>query len=349
MTVDRELSHEHIVVRRGVRSRLPIIVAVHSTVLGPAVGGCRLQAYGHWREGLADALRLSAAMTAKCAVADLDHGGGKAVIVVPDSVVITAGVRQLSLLDLGDVVEGLGGQYVVGPAVGTGIEDMAVIRRRTAWAARHDVVGPAGPMVDPTALGVYEAIRAVARRALRRERLAGVRITVVGLGRVGRPLLELLAAEGATLAATDTERGRRGFAAAVGARWLEPEQAPFAETDILVPCALGHLLSPASAQRLRCSGIAGAANNQLSAPHVADTLAERGILWAPDFVANAGGVIFGTTLDAGEEDEGQALARVRHIGPRLDSIFARASIAGESPLKIAVDDAKARIAAATGG
>src|ERR1700750_1691130 len=156
--MNTNLTHEHVIVRRGERSGLPVIVAVHSTKLGPAVGGCRLWNYDDWRDGLADALRLSEAMSLKCSAAGLEHGGGTSLTAAPAGTTLDAEPRAGGMRDLGDVVESLGGRYTTGEDVGTGPQDMRTVRERTRWAAAPPVTN-GGPGSEPTSLGVYEAIK----------------------------------------------------------------------------------------------------------------------------------------------------------------------------------------------
>jgi leucine dehydrogenase len=337
------LDHEQVIVRRGERSGLPVIVAVHSTKLGPAVGGCRLWTYDDWRDGLADALRLSEAMSLKCAAAGLEHGGGKSVIAVPAGTTLDAARRADAMLDLGDVVESLGGRYVTGEDVGTGPQDMRAVRERTRWAAEPPATN-GGPDSEPTSLGVYEAIKATVRHVSGSDRLDGVRITVIGLGHVGLPIGHRLASDGARLLVSDIDLAKKQAALDLGARWADPVDALFAEADVLAPAALGGIFSPESIERLQCVAIAGAANNQLSEPLVAELLAERGIVWVPDFVANAGGVIHGVRAGLDGIDADQSLKEVRGIGTRVASILARASETGTTPLSLATSDARLRLA-----
>lgn len=337
------LEHEQVIVRRGERSGLPVIVAVHSTRLGPAVGGCRLWTYDGWRAGLADALRLSEAMSLKCAAAGLEHGGGKSVIAVPAGTTLESATRADAMRDLGDVVESLGGRYVAGEDVGTGPQDMRAVRERTRWAAEPPEMN-GGPVSEPTSLGVYEAIKATMRQVRGSDRLDGTRITVIGLGHVGLPLAHRLASDGARLLIADIDPTKKQAAVDLGARWADPRDALFAEADVLAPCALGGILTPETSGRLRSAAIVGAGNNQLSEPRVAELLAERGIVWVPDFVANAGGVIHGVRVALDRIDASQALEEVRGIGMRVASILARASKTGSTPLSIATSDARLRLA-----
>jgi leucine dehydrogenase len=349
MTEPVVLDHERVVIERGRSSRLPIIVAVHSTALGSAVGGCRMWPYPDWREALQDALRLSEAMSLKCAAAGMEHGGGKTVIALPPDVELTAQRREAVMEDLGDIVEGLGGSYYVGEDVGTGPDDILVVRRQTRWTARPRPAGagPSGPA--PTAIGVLEALRATVRQAFGTSDLGGRRYAVVGLGHVGEPLARLLAAEGASLAVSDIDERHRATARELRADWLEPDDALFADVDVLVPAALGGVFSAASVPRLHCAAIAGPANNQLVDRAVAEALAARGILWAPDFIVNAGGVVFevGVALDALSDEA--ALERVRRVGARLQRVFEQAEARGVTPLEVTLDDARAALQPAAVG
>lgn len=345
MSTDSELQHEKVVVERGRVSGLPIIIAVHSTKLGAAVGGCRMWSYPDWRDGLADALRLSSAMSLKCAAAGIDHGGGKTVIALPPGAELTPARRIAVMEDLGDAVERLDGMYYVGEDVGTGPDDIQVARRRTDRTSRPRFErGADGP--EPTAVGVLESIRATARHVFGSGDLSGRRFAVVGLGHVGLPLARMLADEGGALIVSDIDEHKRAAAEELGAEWRAPADAGFAEVDVLVPAALGGVVSAETIDQLRCAAIVGPANNQLVDERFAEALRARGITWAPDFVVNAGGVVFevGVALDDLPKDT--AMARVREIGARLDGVFARASETGQTPLAVALDDARAALATA---
>ncbi|WP_306205758.1 Glu/Leu/Phe/Val dehydrogenase dimerization domain-containing protein [Actinoplanes sp. RD1] len=316
------MTHEKILIERGARSGATIIVAVHSTARGPAIGGCRVAAYPDWREGLEDALRLSAAMTGKAALAGLPHGGGKTVVV--------AGRASRELLhDVGDVIEGLGGAYATGPDVGTGPGDMVTIGERTGHVfCRPAGAGGSGDSSVHTAEGTLAALRAICG-----DDLGSRTFAVLGVGRVGSHILRLLAEEGATLIASDVDDRRKAHAS--GARWTDPDSCLTAEADVLVPAALGGLLTPESVPRLRCAAVAGPANNQLDAPDTALMLHERGILWAPDIVVGAGGIIHATAVELGHETPEAAAARVRGIGATLTGILAAARTRGTSPAEAA--------------
>lgn len=342
------LDHEKVLVSAGRRSGLPVVVAVHSTALGQAVGGCRMWRYGTWTDGLHDALRLSSAMTMKCALAGLPLGGGKSVIALAPDTVLTPALRTAVLHDLGDLIDALGGSYGVGEDVGTTADDMDVIAERTPHVyGRPTAAGGSGEPSTPTALGVYASIVTTCERIFGTPDLAGRTVTVLGLGQVGSRLTERLVGDGAKVAVTDLDAGKQRQAASLGADWVALEEAATLPTDVLVPAALGGLLTHDLVPLLQCRGIVGPANNQLADDTVADALAARGILWAPDYLVNAGGVVAGYHLEMGSRDQAQADAAVRAIGQTLREVYDRADAAGTTPFAAARDVALDRIAAAT--
>ena len=330
------LEHERVTLVIGARSGVPIIVAVHSTALGQAVGGCRLWRYDDWSDGLTDALRLSRAMTLKSALAGLPFGGGKTVIALSHDYVLTPESRRDIFLDLGDVVESLGGMYGVAEDVGTTAEDMLIVSERTRFAYGLPVAnGGMGETSDPTASAIYDCIRVTAGKVFGTDDLAGRRMTIVGLGQVGSRLARRLGADGAKLTVTDVDEGKREIATEVGAEWVAPQEALTAETDLLIPCALGGFLTHEVVGSLRCAAIVGPANNQLATDDVADTLAAAGILWAPDFVASAGGVVYGAEIEVAHKTREQAMESVGRVGGTLSGIFERAEAEGITPLAAA--------------
>ena len=335
--------------RRGRRSGCFTIVAVHSTARGPALGGCRLWHYADSRAAVRDALRLSQAMTFKSAVAGLPLGGGKGVIMAPDPA--RAGDREWrsdALLDFGDTVESLGGSYVTAEDVGTSSRDMETI----ALATRHVTglsrrLGGSGDPSPWTALGVQAGIEVCCERVFGTRSLAGRTIAVSGLGNVGGRVATACAAAGATLLVSDIDPRKRALADGLGARWVEPDEVLSAPADVFAPCALGGLLDHESVLRLGAPIVAGAANNQLAGDAVASLLVERGVLWAPDFVVNAGGIInISVELEAGGYDPRRAGELVRGIGATLERIFDDAHARGVSPLEAALVLARTRLAEA---
>ncbi|GAA0420155.1 leucine dehydrogenase [Acrocarpospora corrugata] len=339
------LDHEQVVIRTGPRSGLPVIVAVHSTALGQAVGGCRLWHYADWRDGLTDALRLSAGMTAKCAMAGLANGGGKTVVAVPAGITLDPGLRRDVLYDVAEAIESTGGRYATGPDVGTTPADMAVIGERTAGVfCKPPHLGGSGDSSPHTATGTLAALRAVCRRIHGTSDLAGRRLAVVGLGRVGERLARLLAAEGAELLVSDIDPGKHALAAELGATWSDPEQAVTAAVDILIPAALGGVLTEQVVPELRCRAVAGPANNQLATPAVADLLHRRDIIWVPDYVVGAGGVIYALTTELHRADD--ALARVEAIEGTVNDLLHTAERLEVTPAQAALELTRLRLSTA---
>ncbi len=340
--------HERVAIAIGERSALPVIVAVHSTVLGQAVGGCRLWRYRDWREGLEDALRLSEAMTLKCALAGLPLGGGKSVIALAPDSELSGERRRAAMLDLGDAVDAFGGSYGVGEDVGTTAEDMLIARERTPYAyCLPEAQGGAGEPSGPTAEGVCGAIGVTLEQAFGSAEVSGRRIAVIGLGQVGSRVARLLAAAGAELVVSDIDASKRRLADELRAAWTDPEAALRADVDLVVPAALGGILTTASVARLRCAAIAGPANNQLADDGVADDLHDRGILWAPDFVVNAGGVIYGNAMEMDGCSREEAIARVGAVTGTLDAVFSEARQHSITPLAAARRVAGERLRAAS--
>jgi leucine dehydrogenase len=339
--------HEQLIVRRGDRSGFPIVVAIHSSVLGPAIGGCRLRHYPDWRNGVADALRLAEGMTYKNAVAGLDNGGAKSVIVAPDDRPLDPDRRRAVLLDLGDIIEALDGVYATGPDIGTGPLDMVTIAERTRHVFCLPAVhGGSGDSSPPTARGVYAAIRAVCAHRFGSAGAAGRRVGLIGLGSVGSLLARMLADAGADLVVTDVDPAKRELARELGATWTAPEDALRIEADILVPAAVGGLLTREAVPELRCATIAGPANNQLAADGVADLLHQRGVLWVPDYVVSAGGVIHATAIEQRGVPVAAALAEVDGIGATVTELLGAADRAGNTPHRAARRIAEARLAKA---
>ena len=339
------LEHEELLVRRGRRSGAYCVVAVHSTARGPALGGCRMWRYDDSRSAVRDALRLSRAMTFKSAVAGLPLGGGKGVIMLRDGVPAGRGRRDV-LLDFADTVEALAGRYVTAEDVGTSARDMTVIAENTAHVTglsrRRGSSGDPSPF---TALGVEAAVLTTCERVFGSTSLRGRSISVLGLGNVGLRLARLLTKRGATLVVADIDPARRADAQRLGARWTTPEKALTAAVDLVAPCALGAILDHDAVARLQAPAVAGAANNQLADESVAVTLDQRGILWAPDFVANAGGIInIAVELEPEGYDPSRARRRVRGIATTLGQIFDAAAGGAITPLTAAMELARRRLA-----
>ena len=340
-----EFMHERVEVITGRRSGLFIAVALHSSVLGSALGGARLWSYPHWSDALGDALRLSAAMTLKNAAAGLDAGGGKSVIALPPGLTLDADRRRAAFLDLGDAVESLHGLYRTAEDVGSTTDDMLVVSERTEHVVGlPDAVGGSGEPAGPTSLGVYESIRATLERVAGSADVAGRRITISGLGQVGSRLAVRLSAEGAHLTVTDVNPAKRDLATEIDARWALPGEEHLIPADVFVPAGIGGLLTDEVIDALDAKAVCGPANNPLADHSGADRLAARGILYAPDFVVNAGGVIY---LDLEAKKLGtraEIMDRVARIGDTVRRIFDEAEARGVTPLEAAEGLAAERLA-----
>lgn len=341
-----DFAHERVEVTTGERSGLVITVALHSSRLGSALGGARLWTYPHWSAAVGDALRLSAAMTLKNAAAGLDAGGGKSVIFLPEGTVLDEARRRDAYLDLGDAVELFGGLYRTAEDVGSTAEDMLTVSERTAHVVGlPSTAGGSGEPAVPTSLGVYESIRATLERVTGSADAAERRITISGLGQVGSRLAERLAADGAVLTVTDVNPARREAATSLGASWAEPGTEHLIPADVFVPAGIGGLLTEAVIDALDTKAVCGPANNPLAERSGAERLAARGILYAPDFVVNAGGVIY---LDLEAKKLGtseEIMARVAAIGDTVRRIFDEAESRGVTPLDAAEELAAERLAA----
>jgi len=277
---------ERVVFCRDEAAGLSAYIAIHNTARGPALGGLRMYPYQRHQDALHDVLRLARGMTYKSAVADLPLGGGKSVIIGDPENAKT----EAMLLAFSRCVDALGGRYIVAEDVGTCVEDMEIIRRQTAFVA-----GTSGTGGDPsghTAYGVQQGMRAAARTVFGRDGLKGLTVAVQGLGHVGMNLCMLLALEGARLVVTDVNPARvRQAVAEFGAIPVEPQAVYRTDCDIFSPCAMGAVINDRTIGQLRAKIVAGAANNVLAEERHGEMLHDRGILYAPDFVINAGGII----------------------------------------------------------
>lgn len=317
------------------------VVAVHSTVLGPALGGLRARAYRSRGEMLADVLRLGRGMTHKAAAAGLDLGGGKAVVNCDP-----AALDESRLRSFGRLVESLGGRYITAEDVGTTVDHIVSVAQETS----HVVGLPPekGGLGDPspsTAFGVLVSMKA----ALGREGsddLSGRTVAIAGVGKVGSALAELLVAEGAVVMAADADDERVArLARDLGVKPVAVEEIHRVEADVFAPCALGGALSAETIPQLRCTAVVGAANNQLETPACAGLLQARGIVYVPDFVANAGGLIQ-VALEARGGRGDTVRDEVTRLGPRVASILDTADADGTSTHEAAVELAERRLRAA---
>lgn len=336
--------HEQVVRCHDRASGLVGYLAIHDTSLGAALGGTRFLPYPSEADALADVLRLSRAMSYKNALAGLDHGGGKAVIVGDPGRDKTPELLHA----YGRFVEALGGRYVTACDVGTYVADMDVVAEATRWATgRSPAHGGAGDSAILTAHGVFQGMRACAAHLWGGSSLAGRRVGVAGVGKVGHHLADLLVADGATVVIADVDPAavQRVVAAHPGVEVAADADALVrADLDIYSPCALGGALDDVTVDALTAAVVCGGANNQLAHPGVEDALAARGVLYAPDYVVNAGGVI-----QVAEELPGFDLERARAKADRIYdttlAVLAEAERSGSTPAAAADRLAEARMAA----
>jgi leucine dehydrogenase len=344
------LDHEELVIRRGRRTGAYTIVAVHSTVLGPSLGGCRLWRYESSAAAARDALRLSRAMTFKAAAAGLSLGGGKGVICAEPGPPPSPARRRDLLHDFADTVNVLDGRYMTAEDVGTSARDMAAIAQRTRYVTGLTRArGGSGNPSPFTARGVEAAMRACCERTFGRRDLKGRTVSVVGAGHVGSELAKRLVKAGAKLTVADIDPAKRELARRLGARWSDPSAALLADVDVVAPCALGGAIDEVNVARLRARIVCGAANNQLAHDGLADDLAARGILYAPDYIVNAGGIInISVELDEHGYDPAEARRRVDGIERTMSQILDEAAAAGVTPLAAADRLARRNLHSAAG-
>ncbi len=322
-----------------------MFVGVHSTALGPGFGGTRMKVYATPDDALADVLRLSSAMTFKNAMAGLPFGGGKSVLAVP---AIPEGDARTDLLRrYADFVASLGGSYVTACDMNTTEADMDVVGERCPHVMGRSVAaGGSGTSAPDTAIGVFHGIRAGLARAFGSDDPSGRTIVVEGAGAVGGPLCDLLDGAGAKLVVSDVVADRaKAVAERVGADIVEPEDAFDTACDLFSPCATGAVLNADTIPRLRCRVVAGAANNQLAATVDADRLAAAGILYAPDYVVNAGGVLHLAGYERLGWTPDEMATRLAGIGDTLRDVFEVADRDGVTPEAAADRIALGRIAA----
>ena len=324
-----------VVVRHDAPTGTWMFIALHDASRRMASGGTRMKTYEQPADGLLDAMRLAAGMTSKWAGVDFDFGGGKAVLAVPRPLV---GAEREGLLGrYGRLVESLRGVFGTGQDLGTTPADMLAIGRETRFV--HGIDAAHGTTEDPgpfTAEGVFAGLRSAVRQAFGSDDLAGRTVLVQGVGGVGGPPARMLAAAGAGVLVSDLDEARAATLAAEVVGSVVPVDAMLGTVcDVLAPCATGGLFDAESIPRLGCRVIAGSANNQLRESADAERLAARGILYAPDYIINAGGAIALSLPTLGVTDRAARLARVREIGPTLDAIFAEAAANRESPLRAA--------------
>lgn len=326
--------HEAVHLFRDAESGWSAIIAVHSTHLGPAAGGVRFWHYSDSTQAITDALRLSRGMSFKNAMAGLPMGGGKAVILADEARTKTPEMLRA----FGRIIDSLGGRYVTAEDVGMTDDDMVVIRSETDHVSGLPVEsGAAGGDPGPyTALGVFLGVKAAAKRALGTDTVKDVHVAIQGIGSVGGGLAKLLAAEGAQLTLADVNVDRaKALAAEYGGEAVSADAILATEADILSPCALGAILDEKSIAALRCSAVAGGANNQLATPDDGQRIHDRGILFAPDYVINAGGIINVGLEYLGQGDQEEVETRIAKIPERLEQVWQESEETGDPAADVA--------------
>ena len=322
---------------------LRAIIAIHDTTLGPALGGVRMWPYESEEAAITDALRLARGMTYKAAVAGLNLGGGKAVVIGDPA----KDKSEALFWALGRFVESLNGRYIATEDVGITVEDVELIATQTSHVTGlSPYLGSSGDPSPATAVGVHRGIRACAQEVYGSESLNGKRIAIQGVGKVGYRLAKHLQAEEAVLVVTDmNERLAARVKEEFGATVVAPPEIYDVECDIFSPCALGAIINDDTIPRLKCKIVAGAANNQLAEERHGDELHQRGILYAPDYVINGGGLI-NLSFELTRYDAEAAMERVAAIHDTIAQVIAVAKAQGISTAKAADKLADDRIAAA---
>ncbi len=312
---------------------LSAIIAVHSTHLGPSAGGCRFWHYADDQEAVTDALRLSRGMSYKNAMAGLPLGGGKSVILADEDRTKTPEM----LAAFGRAVDGLGGKYITAEDVGMSVKDMVEVSRQTKFVAGLPAEGGVGGDPGPhTSLGVFLGIKAAVRHALGKDSVAGLHIALQGAGSVATGVALHAAAEGAKLSIADVDVAKaQKLADASDGKVVAPDELLSLEADVLSPCALGAIFDQDTIPTVRAPVIAGGANNQLATPADGATLHQRGILYAPDYVINAGGIINVCTEYLGDGDESVVRQRIEGIPDRLEQVWAESASSGRDPAAVA--------------
>jgi leucine dehydrogenase len=327
-------AHEEIHFVTDEECGLKAIIAIHSTHLGPGAGGCRFWHYAKDEEALTDALRLSRGMSYKNAMAGLPLGGGKTVILADEERTKTPDLLHA----FGKAVDHVGGRYITAEDVGMSVADMIEVRRVTQFVAGlpnsgSDVGGDPGPH---TSLGVFLGIKAAVKRALGKDNLQGLHVALQGAGSVATGVAMHAAAEGANLSIADVDPAKaQKLAQAADGKVVSPEEIVGLEADVFSPNALGAILTEQTISALKVPVVAGGANNQLATPEDGQRLQARGILYAPDYVINAGGIINVCTEYLGDGDASLVRERIEGIPVRLEQIWAESQATGQDPAAVA--------------
>ena len=327
-------AHEEVHFVTDEKCGLKAIIAIHSTHLGPAAGGARFWHYAKDEDALIDALRLSRGMSYKNAMAGLPLGGGKTVLLADEARTKTPDLLHA----FGKAVEHIGGRYVTAEDVGMSVSDMIEVRRSTQYVAGlpnsgSDVGGDPGPH---TSLGVFLGIKAAVKRALGKDMLTGLHIAMQGAGSVATGVALHAAQEGAKLSIADVDQAKaQKLADATNGQVISPDEIMTLEADVFSPNALGAILNEKTIAALRVPVVSGGANNQLATPEDGPRLQQRGILYAPDYVINAGGIINVCTEYLGDGDASLVRQRIHGIPVRLEEIWTESQASGRDPASVA--------------
>lgn len=331
--------HEQVVFCHDKKSGLKAIIAIHNTHRGPSLGGCRMWPYQNDEEALTDALRLSKGMTYKSAMANLDLGGGKAVIIGDPR----QGKSPELLRALGGFIQNLSGQYITAEDSGTSVADMKVIGEQTEFVSGiQDDDEHGGDPSPSTAYGTFIGLKTAVKHRLDRHDLQGIKVAIQGVGNVGFHLARHLKDAGAELYVCDIHQANVDKAVnELNATAVNPEDIYGLDVDVFAPCAMGAVINDTTLPQLKATVIAGAANNQLATPVHGDLLFQHEILYAPDYVINAGGII-DIAYQRENKSKEAMLKHVEGIGATLDEVFTQSSKQGQSPHIVADDIARQR-------
>jgi leucine dehydrogenase len=333
-------NHEQVLFCRDKEAGLFALIAIHDTTLGPAAGGCRMWPYTSFDEALTDVLRLSQAMSYKNALAGLPLGGGKSVIIGDPNL----DKNERLLTSFARFVQRLGGQYYTAEDIGIGIEDVEVLAKASEYVFGLPATGDPSPF---TARGCFEGIRASVRHKLGLDRLDGLKVALQGVGNVGRFVCKYLHEAGAELIVADVHPDAAVYAVETfGANAVGPDEIYSKDADIFCPCAMGGVLNDDTIPRLKASIVAGVANNQLAEARHGQLLHDRGILYAPDYVINAGGMLNASGDICGKYDVNQVMERVKGLYNATLRIFEMAQQQGRPTSEVADDLARQKISAA---
>ena len=346
----REWPGEAVVLRRDDKTDSWIFIALHSSVLGRPVGGTRLRIYEHPTDGLEDALRLAEGMTHKWSSIGLPIGGGKAVLALDRP--LSAEERVCLIKRYGDLVESMEGAFGTGEDLGTTPEDMSLLAKHTQYVHGVKADGSASDPGPYTAEGVFHGTRAAVRHVTGQDSLEGLSVLLQGAGDVGYPLARRLAGEGAHLKICDVDLGlAHRVASELGGVTVAPENVYETPCDIFAPCALGSILNAKTVSKLPCRIVAGSANNQLEEPLDGQALHDRGIVYVPDYVINAGGALaFGLVyaLDNSIQESENLMSRMAEIGIRVEDLLTESETRNLPPHQVALEISQRRIDGARG-